>query len=102
MRKRRVASAESRGEAAGADRRWQQAHDRLKQAAARLEALRQPGHGEAASRLDVTPGEDGLAVFWLLNEDALFVPEEGEPIFSEIMRHLGSSQVAPFLASRPW
>jgi hypothetical protein len=77
----------------------QQAHDRLQHAAQRLEELRRPGYEEVASRLDVRQTGDGLVVFWLLNEDGLFVPEEGESIFGEIMRLLGSSQVAPCLAS---
>jgi hypothetical protein len=77
----------------------QRAYERLRLASARLESVRRPGWDEVASRLDVSLQADSLHVFWLLNEDALFQPESGEYIFTEIYRTLGSTQVAPWIAS---
>lgn len=61
----------------------------------RLVAVRRDGWGDVASRLDVTPSEDGVAVYWLLNEDAMFQPDEDNLVFTEIYRALGSDAVAP-------
>jgi len=76
-----------------------QAYEQLREAAARLERVRKPGWGEEASRLDVSRGDDGLRVHWLLNEDAWHRPEPDDKIFSEIFRLLASPLIAPWLES---
>src|ERR1043166_1002113 len=75
------------------------AHEQLREMAKRLKRVRRPGWGKEASRLDVDATDGGIRVHWLLNEDALFQPQRGTPIISEIYSLLGSSAVAPWLSS---
>lgn len=75
------------------------AYESLQEIAARLEAVRRPGWGDGASRLDIEANEAGVSVHWLLNEDAKFVPEDEPYIFNEIYCLLGSDEVAPWLKS---
>ncbi len=67
--------------------------------AARLESHCRSEYGEHRSQLRVTPTDDGFRVHWLLNRDALFVPKDGEYIFSEIYRRLALPDIAPWLIS---
>jgi hypothetical protein len=77
----------------------QHAYEQFRQASERLATLRRPGWGKEASRLDVTREDEGLHVHWLLNEDALFQPQGGTPIFTEIVQLLGTPLVAPWLTA---
>lgn len=70
----------------------------LRRLSDRLAAVRREGWGDTASRLDVTPTEAGVAVHWLLNEDAMFQPDCDNLVFTEIYRALGSPVVAPWLS----
>ena len=76
----------------------QQALDELKVMSARLAAVRRPGWGKTASRLDIDAGADGIHVHWLLNRDAEFEPDIDASIFGDIYLILGSNRIAPWLA----